>query len=130
MGHKLSFDLVVSLYIFLINGSQYPFLSSRFPFLAFFFLRRQLISSRANKSKANTVEVFASVFAFIYISNYLVRCIRSSCWLVHCCCNMSNTQARSDRKSILSWFYCCVFLCWNFLIHVRKWQIFKSKKIP
>ena len=128
MGHKLSFDLVVSLYIFLINGSQYPFLSSRFPFLAFFFLRRQLISSRANKSKANTVEVFASVFAFIYISNYLVRCIRSSCWLVHCCCNMSNTQAKSDRKSISSWFHYCVVLCWNFLINVKKIAIFQKEE--
>ena len=127
MGHKLSFDLSVSLYIFLINGSQYPFLADFFFSLAF-FLRRPLISSRANKSKANTVEVFASVFAFIYISNYLVRCIRSSCWLVHCCCNMSNTQAKSDRKSISSWFHYCVVLCWNFLINVKKIAIFQKEE--
>ena len=129
MDHKLSFDLV-SHCIFFDKWISISISIWQIYFFWPFFLRRPLISSRANKSKANTVEVFASVFAFIYISNYLVRCIRSSCWLVHCCCNMSNTQARSDRKSILSWFYCCVFLCWNFLIHVRKWQIFKSKKIP
>ena len=101
-GWTASFRLTlcVSLYIFLINGTRYPFLTDNF-FLPF-FLRRPLISSRANKSKANTLEVFASVFAFIYISNYLVRCIRSSCWLVHYCCNMSDTQPSSDRKSIFS----------------------------